>query len=182
MKKICLLLLVVILSSCAENTQNTEKPKAKERIVQEAVLAEASTTLFDRSENRVSNIKLACNSINGKILNPKEEFSFNNMTGDRSRENGYKEAPVISDGEPSVGTGGGVCQLSTVIYMAVLDAKLNVTEHHLHSKPLEYAPERNDATVVFGKLDLRFINNTERKIRIDVWVTNENVCCRLVSL
>ena len=181
MKKIFVILLLVLMTSCAEDTQMPERTKTEKTIVNEDVIGEASTKIFDKSENRIRNIELACKSINKKILSPNEEFSFNSSTGVRNAENGYKDATVIVDGENCMGIGGGVCQVSTTIYMAARNANLKITEHHLHSKPLEYAPERDDATVDFGKLDLKFVNDTIKEVCIYTWISDGYVYCKIVA-
>ncbi|MDD4600918.1 hypothetical protein SDC9_13955 [bioreactor metagenome] len=123
------------------------------------------TTVFDTNEsNRTMNIKLAAWKINGHIIYPGETFSFNEIVGPREKDHGFKEALEYVDGELVPGIGGGVCQVSSTIYNAVLLANLKVVERYNHSKPLGYVPLGRDATVVYGALDFKFINNTSTPI------------------
>ncbi|MDT8902721.1 VanW family protein [Anaeroselena agilis] len=119
------------------------------------------TTAFDPADaNRTANIRLSARRINGHIVYPGETFSFNQVVGPRDREHGFKEALEIVDGEFVPGIGGGVCQVSSTLYNAVLLANLTVVERSNHSKPLGYVGLGRDATVVFGALDFKFANNT----------------------
>ncbi len=186
MKKIFLLLLILLTACSAVENKTTQhngkalrqNQKYEER---EITLGEATTKIIDTGENRVSNIKKACESVSGSVVYPGKEFSFNKGTGPRSRENGYKNAPVIVDGEKSYGIGGGVCQVSTTIYMAALNANLSITEHHNHSEAVMYAPHGNDATVVYGAKDFKFKNNTDNTLYIYVWMTEDKVISKIVQ-
>ena len=186
MRKI-FLLLIVFLTACSsvENEDTQQKGKAlrqnQKYEEREITLGEATTKIIDTGENRVSNIKKACESISGSAVYPEREFSFNEMTGPRNRENGYKNAPVLVDGEKSYGIGGGVCQVSTTIYMAALNANLPITQHHNHSETVMYAPDGNDATVVYGAKDFKFKNNTNNTIYIYVWTTKDKVTSKIVQ-
>ncbi len=186
MRKI-FLLLIVFLTACSsvENKDSQQKSKAlrqnQKYEEREITLGEATTKIIDTGENRVSNIKKACESISGSAVYPGKEFSFNELTGPRSRENGYKNAPVIVEGEKSYGIGGGVCQVSTTIYMAALNANLAITQHHNHSEAVMYAPDGNDATVVYGAKDFKFKNNTNNTLYVYVWATKDKVISKIVQ-
>ena len=125
-----------------------------------------STDYSKSSEARKDNIRLAFSKINGTILNSGEEFSFNNTVGERTVENGFKEAKVILAGEYENGIGGGICQASTTLYNAVIRAGLDVVEVKPHSLPASYVPLSLDAMVSWGYSDLRFANNTDGPIYI----------------
>ncbi|MEG2454433.1 MAG: VanW family protein, partial [Clostridia bacterium] len=114
---------------------------------------------------RKSNIGRALSQINGTVLENKQEFSFNNIVGARSRSRGYVEAPIIINGSFVSGVGGGVCQVSTTIYNAALLADLEVKNVAKHSLPVKYAPPSFDA-MVSSVTDFKFINNTGEKIYI----------------
>lgn len=125
------------------------------------------TTTFNREDvNRVANIKLATRKANGHILYPGEIFSFNDIVGPREKSYGFKEAMEIVDGEFVPGVGGGICQLSSTLYNAVILANLEIVERHNHSKALSYVPFGRDATVVFDGLDFKFINNKSEPVMI----------------
>lgn len=188
--KLILILSVIILAltACEEKTDlspNTEinydeKLKKTPTLTEKEVsVGEAYTNIIDTGINRVNNITIACTSINGISLEPGEEFSFNKAVGKRNKERGYKDAPIIFHGEKSYGVGGGVCQVSTTVYMAALNAGLEITEHHAHSESVAYAPG-TDATVVYGEKDMKFKNNTDYTLHIYAWVQDERVYGKIV--
>ncbi|SDF85791.1 VanW family protein [Sporolituus thermophilus] len=125
------------------------------------------TTVFDpKDTNRTANIRLAARKINGHIVYPGQTFSFNETVGPREKAYGFKEALEIVDGEFVPGVGGGVCQVSSTLYNAVLLANLPVVERSNHSKPLGYVGLGRDATVAYGVLDFKFSNSTNGPIMI----------------
>ncbi|WP_333594665.1 VanW family protein, partial [Anaerospora hongkongensis] len=125
------------------------------------------TTKFDAKEaNRSANIKLSARRINGQIIYPGRTFSFNEIVGPREKNQGFKEALEIVDGEFVPGIGGGVCQVSSTLYNAVLMANMEITERFNHSKPLGYVPIGRDATVAYGVLDFKFTNTSNGPVMI----------------
>ncbi|MBE7033736.1 MAG: factor for cell wall maintenance or synthesis YoaR [Ruminococcaceae bacterium] len=179
-----ILFMIVLLCSCTaahEKGNKHQTPDIPQRkITIETTLCNAATNIIDNGENRINNIMVACQKISGMKLSPGEEFSFNNITGRKTANNGYKSAPVLVDGEKSYGIGGGVCQVSTTIYMAAMSGGFEITEHHNHSESVAYAPNGMDATVVYGVKDFCFINNTDDDIYIYAWVENEQVLAKIV--
>ena len=141
-----------------------------------------STNYSNSSSNRKSNIKTALSSFNGKIIMPEEEVSFNNCTGARTSENGYKPANIILNGMYVEGSGGGVCQASTTLYNAVLLANLEVLEVTKHSLPASYVPLGLDAMVSEGVSDLRFKNNTSQPIYIKTWCDSKTANVEIYGL
>lgn len=138
---------------------------------QEIVLRANFYTSFTTStEERKSNIALAAKSIDKTLLDVGEEFSFNKTVGARTEKRGYKKAKIIVDGEFVDGVGGGVCQVSTTLYNAVLLAGLKITEYHPHSLPVSYIAPSFDAMVNSGYADLRFINNTDNPVILRAFV------------
>ncbi|MBE7022458.1 MAG: hypothetical protein E7414_04520, partial [Ruminococcaceae bacterium] len=125
------------------------------------LLAQAETKLLNRENDRVHNILLAAQEIDGYRLAPGEVFSFNRVVGERTTEKGYREAPVLIAGEEEQDCGGGVCQVSTTLYQAAEAAGLSVIERNNHQKEVGYAPRGSDAAVNYGTLDMRFENSTE---------------------
>ena len=122
-----------------------------------ALIAKFATYYGDSSENRKHNIALAASAIDGVLLPPEEEFSFNDTVGARTEERGYKAAFVINDGAFVEGVGGGVCQVSGTLYNCALLADLAVTCVHPHSLPVSYVAPSFDA-MVSSWSDLRFVN------------------------
>ena len=125
------------------------------------------TTYNASNTNRSTNLSLAANSINGIILLPGEEFSYNEALGERTAARGYKEAHVYSGGEVVDGLGGGICQISSTLYNAVLKADLEVTNRKGHMFWPEYVDPSFDATVVWGSIDFNFKNNRETPVKIE---------------
>lgn len=119
-----------------------------------------TTYFFSSTPERKHNINLSAQKINGTVLYSGEEFSFNKVVGKRSVENGYKNAKVIQDGQFLLGVGGGVCQVSTSLYNAVLLAGLSITEYHPHSLAVSYVDKSFDAMVTDLWADFCFVNNT----------------------
>lgn len=134
-----------------------------------------STNYSKSSEERKNNISLAVSKLNGVCVQPGEEFSFNGIVGERTPENGYKEANVIQDGMFVKGAGGGVCQVSTTLYNALIRAGVNVSEVHKHSLAVSYVPLAFDAMVSWGSSDLKFINDTNLPIFIKGYCDGEKV-------
>ncbi|MGE5422173.1 MAG: VanW family protein [Ignavibacteriales bacterium] len=122
------------------------------------------STWFYGSWQRHQNIELALRSINNTIIWPKKRFSFNETVGPRTPERGYSPAPVI--GGDGLGFGGGVCQVSSTLYNAALEAKLLVIARYPHSSPVHYVPKGKDATVVYGAQDLVLENNYDYPVII----------------
>ncbi len=129
-------------------------------------LARATTELNEGNEPRTNNVRLASKAINGTILNPGDEFSYNDVVGERTEERGYKPAGAYSGGEVIEEYGGGVCQPSSTLYMAVLRADLEVTERSNHSFTVSYTPLGEDATVSWGGPDFKFRNDTDYPVKI----------------
>jgi vancomycin resistance protein YoaR len=118
-----------------------------------------STRFNPALDDRVHNLRVASNAINNVIVYPGQSFSFNTWVGPRLEKNGYKEAPVVVAGELVPGIGGGVCQVSSTLYNAVLLANLRVVKRHNHSLPSAYIAMGRDATVVDNGQDFIFENN-----------------------
>lgn len=131
-------------------------------------------TYGENNYNRSINIGLAAESIDGTILLPGETFSFNEVVGPRTAQKGYRTAHVFVAGRITDGTGGGVCQVSTTLYNAVLRANLEVTERHNHMFTVGYVPLGHDAAVSYGYADLVFNNTTPYPLRINAYVSPDN--------
>ena len=133
------------------------------------------TSLFHNSiPNRIHNLTLASARLNGAIVAPGETFSLGNQIGDVSRATGYREAYVISQGRTVLGDGGGVCQVSTTLFRAALNAGLPIVERKAHSYRVHYYEEDLgpgfDATVFLPSADLKFVNDTANHILIQTKV------------
>ncbi|SHJ85387.1 Vancomycin resistance protein YoaR, contains peptidoglycan-binding and VanW domains [Clostridium cavendishii DSM 21758] len=126
-------------------------------------------------ESRDVNLKIATGSINGTILLPGEEFSYNNTVGERTAERGFKNGKGYVGDKVEDVIGGGVCQVSTTLYRAIIGAGIKSTERHNHSMPASYSPVGLDATVVWGALDYKFKNTYDFPIYISGYISGKNV-------
>ncbi len=144
-------------------------------------LARTATDLNEGNAPRTNNVRLAAKALNGTILNPGDEFSYNEVVGERTQERGYKFAGAYSGGEVVEEVGGGVCQPSSTLYMAVLRADLEVTERHNHSFTVSYTPLGEDATVSWGGPDFRFKNNTAYPVKLLAEQTGGQMIITLVG-
>jgi vancomycin resistance protein YoaR len=140
------------------------------------------TTHFDANNKpRSSNIKLAAKSIDATVLPPGAVFSFNEIVGQRTEERGFKEAGVYINGKVDTGICGGICQVSTTLYNAVLLADLLVIERNSHSLTVPYVPLSRDAAVSWGLQDFKFTNNTENHILINSKTTAGSITFEFYS-
>lgn len=131
---------------------------------------------------RTKNLDLACKAIDGTILNPGDEFSFNKIVGERTKEKGYLAAIVYTDGGKSESQeGGGICQVASTIYTCTLLADLEVTERAPHMYLVTYVEPGMDATIYWPSLDYKFKNSTDMPLRVDASVSGGYVHIKLVG-
>ena len=139
---------------------------------------ECRTSLAGSTNNRISNVKKACGLLDGLILMPGEIFSYNEAIGQRNEADGWLPAPAYANGEVRQEAGGGICQVSSTLYNAVMYADLEIVERECHQFQVGYLPWGMDATVSWGWPDFKFRNNNEYPIMIHAWVDEEtNQCC-----
>ena len=151
----------------------TKPTKTTQQIGTEAfpdLLATFSTNYQASNTNRTTNLKLSAGKINGTVLLPGEEFSYNKIVGERTIAAGYKEAATFSGGKVVDGLGGGICQISSTLYDAVVMANLEITERRHHQFVTSYVGAGKDATVVWGSQDFKFKNTRKYPIRITATV------------
>ena len=168
---ICTYLLVINCSPVVAFAKPLIGVKGEEFVLR----AEFSTEYKTSTNERAHNISLAVSKINGAFLDVGQEFSFNKTVGKRTEQNGFKRAKIILNGIFVDGVGGGVCQVSTTLYNAVLRANLPVTEYHPHSLAVSYVDPSFDAMVNSGTADMRFVNDTAMPILIKATATNRQV-------
>ncbi len=135
------------------------------------LLSNFSTYYSASNVNRTTNLRLAANKINGTVLMPGETFSYNKVVGARTIAAGYKEAPIYVSGEVVDGLGGGICQITSTLYNAVILANLDIVERTNHQFVPSYVKASRDATVVYGALDFKFKNNRNYPIKINCSVS-----------
>ncbi len=158
----------------------TEPSVTTAELTERFTLIAAYTTNTTGESNRNTNIRLACEAINGTALMPGQTFSFNEATGQRTTAKGYKSAGAIAAGQSIEEVGGGICQVSSTIFNAVARADLEITSRSPHAWPSSYVNIGEDATVNWPNLDFKFTNNTDspiflityykdRKMSAEIW-------------
>ncbi len=202
MKKISgsrlLLLTLCLLSGCATQSESDISPlPSPSPVVTESPLPEvspspipknetvgqASTNIFDNIPERNQNLALAIKAISGKTLKPGEKFSFNETVGPRTTEKGYQEAIGYDEnGEKTLTVGGGVCQISSTLYMAALNGNFEIIERHSHSHEVPYADSGHDATVSYGGYDFQFLNNRDKPVTISISTDKTTVYAELILI
>ncbi|WFD09556.1 VanW family protein [Tepidibacter hydrothermalis] len=143
------------------------------------LLGEFSTRFNAGNYNRSYNVKLVAQKVNGVLVNPGEEFSFNDTTGKRGLSQGFKMAPIIVQGQLEEGVAGGVCQVSSTLYNAALYSGVTITDRRNHTIPSSYVTKGRDATLVFGSTDFKFKNYYQNPIYIENVVVSNNIISRI---
>jgi vancomycin resistance protein VanW len=130
-------------------------------------------------ENKLSNIRLTASKLSGVVIRQGAIFSFWHLVGNPSERNGFQKSRIIRNGAVDFEIGGGVCQVSGMVYLAALKAGLQIVERHNHSVDIYQEHERisplgADATVVYGAKDLQFLNNSGGAIQLVFAIVNDN--------
>lgn len=147
---------------------------SKQQLKQQAFSVNLATytTYFNNGvKGRTTNITKAAEKINGYIMMPGDEFSYNTVVGKRTIEAGFDYADAYSGNDVIQEVGGGICQVSSTLYVAVLYSDLKVTKRYNHSLPVSYVPRGMDATVSYGTLDFCFANDTDKPVMIKAVVS-----------
>lgn len=129
-------------------------------------LSKFSTSFSSSNYSRSTNISLAAQKLNGVVIMPGETFSYNQTVGQRTKAAGFKEAPAYLNGQVVQEVGGGICQVSSTLYNAVLYSNLEIVERYNHGFKPSYVKPGLDATVSWGGPDFKFKNNRNYPIRI----------------
>jgi vancomycin resistance protein YoaR len=142
------------------------------------LIGEGTSLFYHSIENRIYNINLAASRFNGLLIPPGEVFSFDKVVGDVSSLTGYKQAYVIENGKTVLGDGGGVCQVSTTLFRAALNAGLPIVERHQHAYRVGYyeedSPPGIDAAIYSPTVDMKFKNDTGHYILVQTSVDQNN--------
>ena len=149
----------------------------EEDITENSSLIGNSIIHYTSSDNRDNNINIACKAINGIVLEPNAEFRWSDIVGQTTAKKGYLKAPVILEMKVSSGLGGGVCQVSTTLYNALLDTNITPSERHHHSLDSSYS--KNDAAVAYGSKDFVFCNTYDFPIEIEAYSYKSVVCVNI---
>lgn len=171
------------IHNAINENREAEKEKNKED-EEEKEVSEFSTKLPKDTKERYSNIKLACKTLNGTEVKKGETFSLWEVLGCPTKEKGYQKAKAFtSDGEVKQSYGGGICQISTTIYNAVLEVdELEVKERHEHSRDVVYIKDGKDAAVSYKSADFKFKNTLDYDIKIEAKVEDNKVKIKLVRI
>lgn len=141
------------------------------------------TTYYGTGDTgRCHNIYLAANSISQAVVMPGETFSYNNLIGECSTRTGYKVSTIYLNGELSTGIGGGICQVSTTLYNAVLRANLEIVKRRNHSLSVTYVPLGQDAMVSIGSSDFQFKNNRDYPVKVVAYTGTGSITCQIYGL
>lgn len=141
----------------------------------DALLSEFSTDYSKSAEGRKANVALGSSFFNGLVVDANQSISFNQTVGSISAEAGFQKAGVLVNGELEQGVGGGICQVSTTLYNALILSDLQIDERHNHSRPIGYVNIATDAAVLEGYKDLKFTNNLAHKIYIKSIADGDNL-------
>ena len=149
----------------------------------ETEIAEFTTKIFNKDSERQNNIGIACRTLSTKEIQPGEVFSFCETVGKATTDKGYQKADIYVEGKKEQGLGGGMCQVSTTLYNAVLQVpELEVIEKHEHSGKVPYVQEGKDAAIAYGSYDFKFKNNSDNVIKIVMENTQDNITAKLIKI
>lgn len=140
-----------------------------------------STAFYTSSAERAHNISLAAKKIDGYVILPGETFSFNEVVGKRTRENGFKDAKVILNGEFADGVGGGTCQVSTTLYNCALLSDMQIITVNQHSLPVSYVAPSFDA-MVSDSADLKFTNISDFPVTVHSYIADKNLYFYMIGV
>ncbi len=166
-----------------EASVSTVEPEFNEETAREKYKTLATfTTKTTSNSKRNTNVKLAAEAINGIVLLPGEEFSFNDRVGERTEAKGYKGAAAYNNGEVVEEIGGGVCQVSSTLYNVVLKAGLKTTVRRSHTYEPSYVTPGTDATVSWGGPDYKFVNNSSAAVGLRAGYANQEVTISIYGI
>lgn len=147
----------------------------------DTVIAKFATP-YNSEPNRDTNLRVASKKVSGTVLLPGEQFSLNETLGKRTAANGYKPAGVISEGQMKTDFGGGVSQVSTTLFNAAFFAGLDLDEHRAHSRYISRYPEGRETTLDWTSIDLKFTNNTDKPMVLDMYLKGGEVHARVFGV
>ena len=167
----------------AEQQQAAQEQQQQQPQVVSRELARYGSEMTNKKKNRLKNIRLAIEQVNGYVMESGETISFNELVGPTTPERGFAKATVYIDGEETEGYGGGVCQLSSTLYNAAMEAGLEIVERHPHKGgTVHYVPEGRDATVSYGGVDLKVKNTKPFPVKIYASMDKNGVYVALKSI
>ncbi len=143
------------------------------------VLSSFTTSVQDQEENVKKNILLACHKLHGYVIVPGSVFSFNDVVGEGSAKNGFVTGRVLYRDGIRYESGGGLCQVSSTLFNAFLLAGFRIVERHRHYQPVAYVPYGLDATIKYGKKDLRMKNVSQQRVFIEAIINDKSLVIQL---
>lgn len=171
--------------SNSENTNSNENKSdsSSEKQIKETEISSFTTKIYTKDSDRQNNITIACSTLNDTIVENGNTFSFSNVVGKATTGKGYKKADVFKNGNVIEALGGGLCQISTTLYNAVLKIpNAKVTERHSHSNKVPYIKSGKDAAVSYGTYDFKFVNNTGNSLKIKAENTPNNMTIKILKI
>lgn len=138
-------------------------------------------TVLPYNPDRTVNVRIACNAINGVVIHPGQTFSFNYFVGKRTYDRGYKNAPVIANGQVVEGIGGGICQVASTMFNAALYADAQIVERHQHALRNTYVPYGRDAAISWGSQDLKWKNTSKYAVKVYMRVEGNKCICEFYT-
>lgn len=167
-----------------DNNSSDNSDDNSDKTPKETEVASFSTPLKSGKASRITNIKLTCNKINGRTLKNGETFSFNQIVGPCTAEEGYLKAEIYVNKKIKYALGGGNCQVSTTLYNAALAVPgIDITERNEHKgRSVDYIEDGKDATVSYNTLDLKFVNNTGKDIKLYASCDDKNVYAKITQV
>jgi vancomycin resistance protein YoaR len=156
-----------------------DRTAADARAMKITGLVASYQTIYGGEPNRIHNVQLVSHLVDDHVIAPGETFSFNGATGARTADKGFKEAPVIINGELQTGLGGGVCQVSTTVFNAAYEAGLPIVARTNHALYISHYPQGRDATVNYPDTDLKFENDTGHWLLLRTWVGSSSLTVAL---
>ena len=145
------------------------------------VIASFSSSVADQTENVKRNISIACSKIDGSIIYSKSIFSFNEIVGEGSAQNGFVNGGVLYHDKVILEPGGGLCQVSSTLFNALLMAGTKIIERHRHYQPVTYVPLGLDATIMYGKKNLRMKNRYNQKLFIKASINDKSLIIKILA-
>lgn len=168
-------------SNNSANNENTSASHPTKTI--ETEIASFTTKIYTKDSERQNNLSIACSTLSDTTLENGKTFSFCDTIGKATSSKGYQKADVFQDGEVVQALGGGMCQVSTTLYNAVLKVSdIEVTERHEHSNNVPYIESGKDAAVAYGSYDFKFVNNTGNTLKIKANNTENNITIKIFKL
>ncbi|MCU0848693.1 MAG: VanW family protein [Spirochaetes bacterium] len=148
---------------------------------EQVVLSSYTTSISDQDEAVKKNISIACLRLNGSVISPGAVFSFNEIVGEGSTANGYLNGRVLYRDDVRMEPGGGLCQVSSTLFNALLLSGGDIVERHRHFKPVSYVPPGLDATIKYGKKDLRMKNSSGRPLTIMTSINDKSLTVEIMA-